>query len=64
MGLAFLYSVYWNLFNVSVDWTNSHVPPLRGDLGPSPGTSYWESGHKTLCGLHAKRCGGRGETRP
>nr|KAF6480876.1 hypothetical protein HJG59_010670 [Molossus molossus] len=30
MDLAFLYSVYWNLFNVSMVQTDSHVPPGVG----------------------------------
>lgn len=62
MDLAFLYSVYWNLFNLSLVWTDSRVPP-RGDLGHSPATSYPESGHRTLYCQHA-RCRGEGETRP
>lgn len=33
MDLAFLYSVYWNLFNESLVWTGSHAPLERG-----PGT--------------------------
>lgn len=32
MDLAFLYSVYWNLFNVSLVWTDSHAP-LEGGPG-------------------------------
>lgn len=34
MDLAFLYSVYWNLFNVSLVWTDSRVP-TKGDLEQS-----------------------------
>lgn len=33
LHLALLYSVHWNLFNVSLVWTDSHAPHRRG-----PGT--------------------------
>lgn len=51
MDLAYLYSVYWNLFNVSLVWTDSHAPPERG---PGAQSSMWEAGHRMPCGQRAK----------
>lgn len=63
LDLAFLYSVQWNLFNVSLVWADSHVPPRWGtwDTVQQQVTRSLGTGR---CAVDTAQCRGEGETRP
>lgn len=64
MDPAFLYSVYWNLFNVSLVWTDSHVTPGGGtwDTVQQQAIGRLDTGCCVVNTPSVKEKGSRGQT--